>query len=170
MHRAFAPVLTLASIAIALASCSSGDGASTGAPADDGTGGGVVVEQVSSDTPAGDLTEVVAAIEAAGYDCMVESFAMTSATRENCLTTSSVALLAYAWGDAATMDAEVDREVFCTLDSGLGPLTSLRGDTWAVSAMSLSGTVTPETQAAIDDTFNAIATTLGGELVVSPCR
>ena len=111
----------------------------------------------------------MAAIEATGYDCAPESFVLTSAVRETCLTTSSVSLSAYAWSDAATMAAQVDSELSCTLDSGLGELASVRGDVWAVSAVSLSGSTTPETKAAIDEVLTGLATSLGGTVVSTPC-
>lgn len=165
----FTPI-ALGPLVVALVACGGGGGGDTAGDAPDG----VVVEEVGAEQApvgggSGDLTEVVAAIESAGYDCAPDSFSMTSAIRETCLTTSSLSLVGYAWADATAMDAEVDLEVSCSTDSGLGQLTSLRGDVWAVSAVPLSGSTSPETQAQIDDVLSTIATTLGGEIVASPC-
>ncbi len=168
MRRPRCALLGLGPLVVALAACGdSGDDTAVDAP------GGVVVEGSVEDASAGggsgDLTGVVAAIEATGYDCNPDSSVMTSAIRETCLTTSDLSLVGYAWVDASTMDAQVGLEVFCSADSSLGQLTSLRGDTWAVSAVPLSGSTSPETQAQIDDVLSTIATTLGGELVSTPC-
>jgi hypothetical protein len=169
MRRTRCALFGLGPLVVALAACGGGDDTAVDAP------DGVVVEDDGSaeDGPAGagssDLTGVVAAIEATGYDCNPDSSVMTSAIRETCLTTSALSLVGYAWVDASTMEAEVGLEVFCSADSSLGQLTSLRGDTWAVSAVPLSGSTSPETQAQIDDVLSTIATTLGGELLRTPC-
>jgi hypothetical protein len=153
--------------ALGLAAC--GGGSNDSADGDAGSGD-VVVEQVSADAPAGDLSAVVTAIEATGYDCSPESFVMTTAVRETCITTSSIALSAYAWGTADDMAAQIDGEIYCTKDSGMDEITSLRGDTWAISAVSLSGSISPEAQTRIDDTLATLADSLGGTVSSADCR
>lgn len=165
MFRLTRPVTAVTILALVSLSACGGGGDEVAVETDDA----VVVEEVSTDAGAADLGPVVAAIEATGYDCTPESFVMTSAIRETCLTTTSVSLSAYAWSDAATMAAEADSELFCTMDSGLGELASVRGDVWAISAVSLSGSNTPETKAAIDEVLTGLATSLGGTVVSTPC-
>lgn len=167
MFRLTRPVTAVTILALVSMSACGGGGGDDDAAAD--SDDDVVVEEVSSGAGAADLGPVVAAIEATGYDCTPESFVMTSAIRETCLTTTSVSLSAYAWSDAATMAAEADSELFCTLDSGLGELASVRGDVWAISAVSLSGSNTPETKAAIDEVLTGLAESLGGTVVSTPC-
>ncbi len=115
------------------------------------------------------LAEVVAAVEGTGYDCNPESFVMTAAVRETCLTTSSIGLSAYAWANADDFTAQVGSEVRCSVDSNLGELRSLQGDTWAVSAVPLSGNPTADNIDAIDSALEAVQATLGGEVVSTPC-
>lgn len=115
------------------------------------------------------LAEVVAAVEGTGYDCNPESFVMTAAVRETCLTTSSIGLSAYAWANADDFTAQVGSEVRCSVDSNLGELRSLQGDTWAVSAVPLSGSPTADNIDAIDSALEAVQATLGGEVVSTPC-
>ena len=166
MFRLTRPVTAVTILAlVSLSACGGGGADDVAVETDDA----VVVEDVSSSAGSADLGPVVAAIEATGYDCTPESFVMSSAIRENCLTTTSISLSAYAWSDAATMAAQVDSELFCTMDSGLGELASARGDVWAISAISLSGSSTPETKAAIDEVLSGLAASLGGTVVSTPC-
>ena len=116
----------------------------------------------------GMLDEVTAAIEATGYTCTPESFSMTSAAHEVCNTTTSIGVQAYAWADAATLTAEIETEIMCSADSTLGSIMSLRGDTWAISAFSLSAS-TAEKQTEINAVLASFQNTLGGEILDKPC-
>ncbi len=116
----------------------------------------------------GVLGSLVSAIEASDYTCQPESMAMTSAQRAICNTFSSIGVNAYSWADADTLAAEIDAEVMCTSDSHLGEIRFLRGDTWAVSAFSLSES-TQEKSAEIDSVLSALQTALGGELDSKSC-
>ncbi len=115
------------------------------------------------------LAEMVGVIEGLGYECTPESFVMTMAVRETCLSPTSAFVSAYAWADAESFSQQVGNEVRCTLDSNLGELRSLQGDNWAVSSLSLSGKPTVEYATEIDAALGAIQEKLGGTLVTSPC-
>ncbi len=115
------------------------------------------------------LAEMVGVIEGLGYDCSPESFVMTMAVRETCLSPTSAFVSAYAWADTDLFAQQVANEVRCTLDSNLGELRSLQGDMWAVTSLSLSGKPTVEYAAEIDAALGAIQEELGGTLVTTPC-
>lgn len=142
---------------LVLASCG-GESSSDSGDAADGT------EQAFD----GVLGNVVSAIEANEYTCQPESMAMTSAERAICNTFSSIGVSAYVWSDAATLDSEIDAEVMCTSDSHLGEIRYLRGDTWAVSAFSLSES-TADKSTEIDSVLASLQSTLGGDLASEPC-
>ena len=116
----------------------------------------------------GVLGSLVSAIEANDFTCQPESMAMTSAERAICNTFSSIGVSAYVWADAETMSSEIDAEVYCTSDSHLGELRFLRGDTWAVSAFSLSES-TADRSEEIDAVLASLQTALSGELDSKPC-
>ena len=116
----------------------------------------------------GQMADLVAAIEGLDYECSPESFVMTSAERETCLTTSSISLVAYVWADEETFDAEVDAEVRCSTDSSLGDLRSVRGATWAVAVVPLNGS-TAEYSDEVDALLTSVQAALGGDAVSSPC-
>ena len=155
-------VSMLAAGLLVLTACGGGDSESSGSEESSGesSGGGAA---------AATLADVVAAVEGTGYDCNPDSFVMTGAVRESCLTTSAIGLSAYAWDDAEAFAAQVGSEVRCSLDSSLGEIRSLQGDTWAVSAVPLSGSPTADNIDAIDSALEAIQATLGGEIVSAPC-
>ena len=168
----FSTLVAVVAVAAVAGACGGSDDGGDAAMDDTDAASEVVVDEVAADgapSAAADLSPVVSAIEATGYECQPESFVMTSAIRETCLTTSSIALSAYAWAGPELMAEQVDAEVFCTADSGLEQLTSLRGDTWAITALSLSGSNTPETQTAIDDALAAVSATLGGAVTTTAC-
>lgn len=122
----------------------------------------------SSQSFDGVLGSLVSAIEANDYTCQPESMAMTSAERAICNTFSSIGVSAYVWADAETMASEIDAEVYCTSDSHLGELRFLRGDTWAVSAFSLSES-TADRSEEIDAVLASLQTALSGEIDSKPC-
>ncbi|MDA0370804.1 MAG: hypothetical protein O3C62_11005 [Actinomycetota bacterium] len=115
------------------------------------------------------LAEMVGVIEGLGYECTPESFVMTLAVRETCLSPTAAFVSAFAWADVDSFAQQVGNEIRCTLDSNLGELRSLQGDTWAVTSLSLSGKPTVEYATEIDAALGAIQAELGGELVTSPC-
>lgn len=153
--------LALCTSLLVLASC--GGGSASESDADGATTG-----DSDSQTFEGVLGSVVNAIEANDYTCQPESMAMTSATRAICNTFSSIGVSAFTWADAETLDTEIDSEIMCTSDSHLGEIRYLRGDTWAVSAFSLSES-TEEKSAEIDAVLSALQTALGGDLSSKPC-
>lgn len=167
----FSTLVAVVAVAAVAGACGGSDDGGDAAMDDTDAASEVVVDEVAADgaPSAVDLSPVVSAIEATGYECQPESFVMTSAIRETCLTTSSITLSAYAWASSELMAEQVDAEIFCTADSGLEQLTSLRGDTWAITALSLSGSNTPETQTAIDDALAAVSATLGGAVTTTAC-
>lgn len=144
-----------------VASCGGGSSSSDGGSSDADTSG-------SSDAATTSMSDLVIAIETLDYTCSPESFVMTSAERQLCLTTSSVSLSPFTWSDADTFTAEVDSELTCAADSGLGELRSLRGDTWAISSYSISGS-TADYDAEINGLLSSLQQQLGGEVVSTPC-
>lgn len=144
---------------LALAACG-GDDSSSDASS--------TADTAAQTADSGRMAEVTAAIEATGYTCTPESFAMTSAAHESCLTTNSISVQAYTWADAATLTAEIDTEIMCSVDSTLGSIMSLRGDDWAVSAFSLSAS-TADKEAEITSALTAIQSALGGDITTSAC-
>ena len=163
----FSTLVAVVAVAAVAGACGGSDDG--GDAAMDDTDAASEVAADGAPSAVADLSPVVSAIEATGYECQPESFVMTSAIRETCLTTSSITLSAYAWASSELMAEQVDAEIFCTADSGLEQLTSLRGDTWAITALSLSGSNTPETQTAIDDALAAVSATLGGAVTTTAC-
>jgi hypothetical protein len=143
--------------------------ASCGGGSSNDSGDGSPLEGDSgSQTFDGVLGSVVNAIEANDYTCQPESMAMTSAMRAICNTFSSIGVSAYTWADAETLDGEIDAEIMCTSDSHLGEIRYLRGDTWAVSAFSLSES-TEEKSTEIDAVLTSLQAALGGDLSSKPC-
>lgn len=114
------------------------------------------------------MSTLVEAIESLDYTCSPESFVMTSAERQLCITTSSVSASAYVWSSAEDFASEVDAEVRCTVDSGLGEVRSLRGDAWAISSFSINGS-TADYAAEIDALLNSLQQQLGGDIISTPC-
>ena len=154
--------IAIATCLVALvASCGGGSNSSDNGSSDADTSG-------SSDTATTSMSDLVAAIETLDYACSPESFVMTSAERQLCLTTSSVSLSPYTWSDVDAFAAEVDSELTCTVDSGLGELRSLRGTTWAISSFSISG-ATADYEAEINGLLASLQEQLGGEVVSTPC-
>lgn len=158
-HRSLPVALSIS--ALILSSC--GGSSSGGSGSDDANAGDPGAQSFE-----GVLGSVVSAIEANDYTCQPESFVMTSAERAICNTFSSIGVSAFVWADAATLDSEIDAEIFCTSDSHLGELRYLRGDTWAVSAFSLSES-TQTKSAEIDAVLGEIQSALGGEVENKPC-
>ena len=154
-------IVAIACLIAFVASCGGGSSSSDSGSSDaDSTG--------NADTAATSMADLVAAIETLDYTCSPESFVATSAERQLCLTTSSVSLSPFTWSDADTFAAEVDSELTCTVDSGLGELRSLRGDTWAISSFSISGP-TADYDAEINGLLSSLQQELGGDIVSTPC-
>lgn len=158
-------VSMLAAGLLVLGACGGDDGDSSSEGSSEESSG----ESSGGGAAAATLADVVAAVEGTGYDCNPDSFVMTGAVRESCLTTSSIGLSAYAWDDAEAFASQVGSEVRCSLDSSLGEIRSLQGDTWAVSAVPLSGSPTADNIDAIDSALEAVQATLGGDIVSTPC-
>lgn len=158
-------VSMLAAGLLVITACGGDDGGSSSEGSSEESSG----ESSNAGAAAATLADVVAAVEGTEYDCNPDSFVMTGAVRESCLTTSAIGLSAYAWDDAEAFAAQVGSEVRCSLDSSLGEIRSLQGDTWAVSAVPLSGSPTADNIDAIDSALEAIQATLGGEIVSAPC-
>ena len=121
-----------------------------------------------SDASALSMKDLVTAIETLEYSCSPENFVLTSAQRQVCLTTSSVSLSPFVWDSVETFQIEVETEITCSVDSGLGELRSLRGDSWAISSYSLNGP-TADYDSEIGGLLSSLQKQLGGDIATTIC-
>lgn len=162
MFRPARPLVSLlAAGMLVLAACGGDD---SGSSSSSGSGSGDGAAEAT-------LAELLTAIEGLGYTCKPESFVMTGAIRENCTTSGSMVLSAYAWADTESFATQVGSEVKCAVDNlgGTKEIRSLQGGSWAISAISAMGGNTPGEVSAIDGVLQQLQVELGGELVVTPC-
>ena len=155
-RKALYRTTAVACIVAFAASCGGGSNSSS----DESANGG--------DSASISMDDLVAAIETIDYTCSPESFVLTSAERQVCLTTSSVTLSPFVWENAEAFQNEVDVEIACTADSGLGELRSLQGESWAISSYSISG-ATADYDEEINSALTSLQQELGGEIISTPC-
>lgn len=166
----------LTAVALAVVGCSSDDSTSadstvtTAAPTVTDASAPVDSQPTADPGPSSaQFTALIEAIDSLGYTCAPASTTKTSAEHDLCSTSTAMAVQAYHWADNATLTAEIGTEITCSVNSTLGSIMSLRADTWAVSAFSITSS-TADQEPEIRSVLGSVKTLLGtGEIVDTPC-